>query len=278
MRSTMSNTSPPSCSRTVSPSMRPSRRMSSRSGASFGSSSRGARLARGRLGGLRSSSGGSWLFRASRHGRLPISRQGAGQGHVCAAHHARDASQAPRRLSCKRRAKAARARRRGPSARIRGSTSARQPCAASASQAGRVAGAIASDLGAPIGRRWSAGHARAARAIVAMPEAAVHENREPPPAVDDVRLARQIGAIEPIARRDRAQQLAHGEFRPGVARFDRAHDRGALGRRLSDRPLHAAHARALRISRRRLRRAGSAPRYAPARCRTTGTTTPSPTR
>ena len=38
MRSTKSKTSPPSCSRTVSPSRRPSRRMSSRSGSSFSAS------------------------------------------------------------------------------------------------------------------------------------------------------------------------------------------------------------------------------------------------
>ena len=106
-----------------------------------------------------------------------------------------------------------------------------------------VAGAVAGDLGAPIvgvGLR----HARAARAIVPVPEAAVDENREPARAVDDVGLARQIGAMEPVARRDRAQKLAHRELRTGVARFDRAHDRGAvIGHSI-------AHAAAPRVNRR----------------------------
>jgi hypothetical protein len=35
-----------------------------------------------------------------------------------------------------------------------------------------------------------------------MPEAAVDKNRQLAPGVDDVRLAGQIGALKPVARRD----------------------------------------------------------------------------
>ena len=82
-------------------------------------------------------------------------------------------------------------------------------------------------LAAPIGG-VGLRHARAARAIMAVPETAVDENRELAAGVDDVRLARQIGAMEPVARRDRAQKRAHRKLRAGVARFDRAHDGGAV--------------------------------------------------
>ena len=61
-----------------------------------------------------------------------------------------------------------------------------------------VARPVAGDLGAPI-VGVGLGHARAARAVVAVPEAAVHENRELPARIDDVRLARQVGAMEPVA-------------------------------------------------------------------------------
>ena len=46
--------------------------------------------------------------------------------------------------------------------------------------------------------------------------------------VDHVGLPRQIGAIEPVAGRGRTQQRADGAFGSRAARFDRAHDRGAI--------------------------------------------------
>ena len=100
-----------------------------------------------------------------------------------------------------------------------------------------VAGAVARDLGAPIvGVRL--GHARAARAVVPMPETAVDEDRQLAAAVDDVRLARQVGAAEPVAGRNRPQHRPDGELRPGVARFHRPHDGGALGGGLLDGLTH----------------------------------------
>src|SRR6185312_11652751 len=65
-----------------------------------------------------------------------------------------------------------------------------------------VARPVTGDLGAPIvgvGLR----HAGAARAIVPVPEAAVDEDGEFSPDVNDVRLARQVGAIQPVAGCDR---------------------------------------------------------------------------
>ena len=90
-----------------------------------------------------------------------------------------------------------------------------------------VARPVAGDLGAPIvgvGLR----RPRAARAIMAVPEAAVHENRELAGDVDDVGLTRQIAAMKPVARRDLAQKRADRKLRARVARFDRAHDRRAV--------------------------------------------------
>jgi hypothetical protein len=90
-----------------------------------------------------------------------------------------------------------------------------------------VARPVTGDLGAPIGG-VGLRSARPARAIVAMPETAVNENRELAGNVNDIRLARQIAAMKPVAGRDRAQKRADRKFRTGVARLDGAHDRGAV--------------------------------------------------
>ena len=91
-----------------------------------------------------------------------------------------------------------------------------------------VAGAIAGDFSPPI-IRVLARRPVSARAIVAVPEAAVHEDGELFPAVDDIRLARQIGAMQAVAGRDLAEKLADGELRGRVARFYGAHGGGAFG-------------------------------------------------
>ena len=222
MRSTSSKTSPPSCSRTVSPSRRPSRRMSSRSGASF------------------SASAVSRSLEDDRHGRSLQAPPGRRALRHVAAHQT--AAQALARYSqVPRRAAARRAGGILQRAFVDDAT-----CASRAPQRldrGRVAGAVARDLGAPI-VGVGLGHARAARAVVAVPEAAVHENRQLAPPVDDVRLARQIGAMQAIAGRDLAQHLAHRELGRGVVRFDRAHRRRAFGGGLGWR-LHGRIARSL---------------------------------
>src|SRR5262249_1257306 len=91
-----------------------------------------------------------------------------------------------------------------------------------------VAGAVARDLAAPIigvvFRR-----AASPRAIVAVPETAVDENGELAPAVNYVRLAGEIRAMQAIAGGDLAERLAHRALRAGVAGLDGPDDGGALG-------------------------------------------------
>jgi hypothetical protein len=60
---------------------------------------------------------------------------------------------------------------------------------------------------------------------MSMAKAAMNENREFAGGVDDVGLSRQIAAMKPVARRDRAQKRAHRKLWTCVARFDRAHNR-----------------------------------------------------
>ena len=72
--------------------------------------------------------------------------------------------------------------------------------------------------------------ARAARAVVAVPETAVNENRQQARAIDDIRLARQPPAIEPVAGREGVRNSPHGALGGGAVRFDRAHDGGTVHR------------------------------------------------
>ena len=73
---------------------------------------------------------------------------------------------------------------------------------------GYVAGAISGDLGAPI---FGVGfwRSRAARAIMAVPKTAMHENRAPLADVSDIGFSRQILAVQPIGRRETPQQRAN---------------------------------------------------------------------
>src|SRR5690606_5325489 len=92
-----------------------------------------------------------------------------------------------------------------------------------------VAGAVAGDLGPPVGG-VVLGLARAALAIVPVPEAAVHEHGLAHGGEHKVGLARELAAVEPIAPRvaDRARGRTHGALGAGVARLHRAHHGGAL--------------------------------------------------
>ena len=221
MRSTMSKTSSPSCSRTVSPSMRPSRRMSARSGASFSASA----ASRFSLRSLRANDIGG---RAG--GRGP-GAAGPRAGLICAAHQSRrkrlrSAGQGLAGLGPARGAAL------GPASERRMLAPPTDPPVANASvgaearaQGGRVlqlafvdyqrppahrrpaprrrrrvARAVARDLGAPI-VGVGLGHARAARAVVAMPEAAVDEDRQ-------LAGGRRRCRACPAGRRDRAGSRA----------------------------------------------------------------------
>ena len=125
-----------------------------------------------------------------------------------------------------------------------------------------VAGAVAADLGAPV-IRIRLRHPRAAPAIVAVPEAAMHEDRLFRAEEGDVGIAGNILAMQPVAGRDRPQQAAHLEFRRRIAAGHGAHDGGAIGGLLfsgvSEKPASGSS----RCS---------------ARKRTTGAATPSPSR
>ena len=90
-----------------------------------------------------------------------------------------------------------------------------------------VAGHVAGDLGLPVGA-VGLRHAGAARTVVAVPEAAVHEEGDAAGGEDEVRLAGQVGAVEAEAQAERVGGAADGEFGRGVLRLHRAHHGGAL--------------------------------------------------
>ena len=73
---------------------------------------------------------------------------------------------------------------------------------------------------------------RPARTVVAMPEAAVDEDGETPARQNDVRLARQVGAVEAVAAPQRPHQAADGEFGLGRRTLHPAHHRRAFLRRV----------------------------------------------
>ena len=104
-----------------------------------------------------------------------------------------------------------------------------------------------------------------------MPEAAVDENRQLAAAVDDVGLARQIGAVEPVAGRDSAQDGAR------TARSAHSVSRDLTARMVAERSGEVTRAFARR-GRRRGGRLGPDERQKQAslKNRTTGTATPSP--
>ena len=91
---------------------------------------------------------------------------------------------------------------------------------------------IPADLGQPV-VAVDLRNARAAGAVVAVPEAAVDEDHQPAPGHDDVRFAGQILAVKAVADAERRQQAANGLLRSGVAVLDPAHHGGAL-RRIED--------------------------------------------
>ena len=70
---------------------------------------------------------------------------------------------------------------------------------------------VSSDLGDPVAsvRLW---YARAALAIVAVPEAAMDEDRFLPANEGDVGLAREFGPVEAVAIAQFGQDLANDEF------------------------------------------------------------------
>ncbi|MDQ1154301.1 signal transduction histidine kinase [Brevundimonas sp. SORGH_AS 993] len=97
-------------------------------------------------------------------------------------------------------------------------------------QVGRVpgvAGAVALDLGDPV-VGVGLGLSRAARAVVAVPEAAVDEQGRTSPLHHHVGPTRQAAAAQPIADPGRAQESAHGQFRRRIAALHATHDGAAL--------------------------------------------------
>ena len=129
---------------------------------------------------------------------------------------------------------------------------------------GLIASAVSGDLCAPIigVRFW---RSRAARAIMAVPKTAMHENRAPLADVGDIGVPRQILAVQPIGRRETPQQRANDQFGSRVAGFHRPHGGGAFCR------IFGAHAAARSLA---PRSKGSS--KCAAMCRTAGTTRPSP--
>src|SRR4051812_28149723 len=62
---------------------------------------------------------------------------------------------------------------------------------------GLVPRAVPADLGFPV-IAVLLGHARAAGAVMTMPEAAVDKDRQPAPGQHDIRIARQVLAVQPV--------------------------------------------------------------------------------
>ena len=87
---------------------------------------------------------------------------------------------------------------------------------------------VAGDLGDPVGAMLL-GHPRAALAVMSMPETAMHEDRDPAADIGDVRRARDVAPIEPVARGDGVEAFAQEEFGLRVLAAHRAHDVGAGG-------------------------------------------------
>ena len=62
-----------------------------------------------------------------------------------------------------------------------------------------------------------------------MPETSVHENRNSAPDIGDVRRARDIPPVEPVARGQGVEAFAQEEFGLRVLAAHRSHDVGAGG-------------------------------------------------
>ena len=63
-----------------------------------------------------------------------------------------------------------------------------------------------------------------------MPKAAMNKNGPFQSSKHDIRFARKILGVEPVAEAERVQKLTDGDFRLGVLRFDPAHVLGAARR------------------------------------------------
>src|SRR5262249_35423856 len=88
-------------------------------------------------------------------------------------------------------------------------------------------GHVAADLRLPVGAVGGR-HACAARAVVAVPETAMHEEGDTFRREDEIGLARQVLAAEAEAQAERVGGAAHGKLGRGVRGLDRAHPGGAL--------------------------------------------------
>ena len=66
------------------------------------------------------------------------------------------------------------------------------------------------------------------RAVVAVPEATVHEDRLAPGDEGDIRPAGQVSAMQAVSVAHGVQQPAHDQFRSCVPAPDRLHDAAAL--------------------------------------------------
>src|SRR5438309_776803 len=74
-------------------------------------------------------------------------------------------------------------------------------------------------------------HARERALLVAVPEAAMHENDLAAATEYQIRAARQFPVVEPVAIAFREDKMSDQHFRPGIFRADARHDFGALGGR-----------------------------------------------
>jgi len=66
---------------------------------------------------------------------------------------------------------------------------------------------------------------------MAVPETAVHADRQPAARQDDVGLSRQVGALQAVTKAKAGQQPTHGALRRCAGRLDRPHHGRALLRR-----------------------------------------------
>lgn len=120
-------------------------------------------------------------------------------------------------------------------------------------------------------RAWPTGNpgspsasARPARAIVRVPEAAMHEHRRAPPREQHVRTPRQPARLHAEATSQRVQRPAQGHLRSRIPPLDPRHDLGAGERGLGlSSPRRALSPRRRRSAHREFVHRRASPRRAP---------------
>ena len=98
---------------------------------------------------------------------------------------------------------------------------------------------------------------RVTASAMAMPEAAVHEDRGAKPRQHEIRTPRQMGTMEAKPVPESVDQRAHRPLRPGVLAADPRHEQGAIGRREHIAGPRAGHGTNAHLGHSKHRRSGA---------------------